>query len=144
MLNSPIPPMTRLAIQDLLTEFAYRIDNGEAATVHELFVAEARLETPQFVLESRDEICRHFTARAEDTSRKTRHYWSNPRFSGDDREVVVVSNTLTVISVPAAPTVVMSGRSTDVFTPHGDGWAFSSRRLDGVILGALGPPLGPS
>ena len=137
-----VPPKTREAIQDLLTEFAWRVDNGEAGTVHELFTADARLETPQFTLSSRDEICRHFTAR--DTSRRTRHYWSNPRFSGDAAEVVVISDVLTFISAPDAPTVVMSGRSTDVFTPHGDGWAFASRRLDGVILRALGPEPSPS
>jgi len=65
-------------------------DEGRGATVHELFVDAGRVETPNFVLASREEITRRFTARAKDATRKSRHYWSNAKFSGSEKEVTVL------------------------------------------------------
>jgi hypothetical protein len=129
----------RFAVEDLLTEFCYRVDNGEGASVHELFVETGRIETPQFVLASRDEIRQRFTARAADSGRKSRHYWTNARFSADGGLITVVSDAMTILSSPGTPIILMSGRSTDVFARHESGWAFQSRRLDGVVEGALAP-----
>ena len=133
-----IAPAARLAIEDLLSEFSSRVDGDKADTVHELFVESGRIETPLFVLASRDEIHQRFTARARDTTRKTRHYWSNPRFSGDERQITVVTNVMTVINVAGAQTVITGGTSTDVVVPHAEGWAFQSRRLEVIFEGTLG------
>jgi len=129
----------RVAIEDLLSEFSARVDEGRAATVHELFVESGRVETPQFTLSSREEIRQRFTARARDTSRKTRHYWSNPRFSGGSDEVTVVTNVMTVIAVAGKPTLITGGSSTDVVVKRNGGWAFQSRRLDVAFEGTLAP-----
>lgn len=134
-----IPVSTRLEIEDLLSEFSARVDEGRAATVHELFVESGRVETPQFVLANREEIRERFTARARDTSRKTRHYWSNPRYSGGADEVTVVTNVFTVIAITGKPALVTGGSSTDVVVRQGPGWVFKSRRLEVVFEGTLGP-----
>ena len=139
MLDDAIDAAARDAITRLLTEFAARVDEGRAATVHELFVADAKIETPQFVLASRDAIRERFTARARDTSRWTRHYWSNLRFSGGPTEVTVVTNVITVVASPGEATIVTGGTSTDVVVPEGGSWAFRSRRLDIAFEGTLGP-----
>lgn len=128
---------SRAAIEDLLSAFAHRVDNGQAATVHELFVDDGRIETPQFVLEGRAAIAERFGARARDTTRKTRHYWSNPRFSGNENTITVITNVMTAVATPDGRTILMGGSSTDVVIRHGNGWAFQSRRLDVVFEGVL-------
>ena len=139
MPNATFDPGARDAITRLLTEFSARVDEGRAATVHELFVEDATIETPQFVLRSRDAIRERFTARARDTSRRTRHYWSNARFSGGPTEVTVITNVMTVIASAGVPTILTGGTSTDVVVHDGAGWAFRSRRLDVAFEGTLGP-----
>jgi len=133
-----IPVSARLEIEDLLSEFAARVDEGRGATVHELFVDAGRVETPQFVLGSREEIRERFTARAKDATRKSRHYWSNAKFSGSETEVTVVTNVMTVTCVQDRPTLLTGGSSTDVVVRHGATWAFKSRRLDVLFEGTLG------
>jgi len=133
-----VAPSIRVAIEDLLTEFSSRVDEGRGATVHELFVESGRIETPQFVLAGRDAIRTRFTERAKDSSRRTRHYWSNPRFSGNEREITVVTNVMTIVSVEGSPTMVTGGSSTDVVVAELGGWAFRSRRLDVAFEGTLG------
>ena len=122
----------------MLSEFAARVDEGRGATVHELFVEAGRLETPHFVLGSREEIRERFTARAKDATRKSRHYWSNAKFSGSEKEVTVVTNVMTVVCIQNRPTLVTGGSSTDVVVHQGTVWAFRSRRLDVLFEGTLG------
>lgn len=136
--NTGIAASIRLAIEDLMSEFSSRVDQGGGSTVHELFIESGRIETPQFVLANREEIRQRFTARAQETGRMTLHYWSNARFSGDESEITVVTNVMTVIRASGGQTTVAGGRSTDVVVPHDGGWAFRSRRLDVVFEGTLG------
>jgi hypothetical protein len=123
---------TRVAIEDLMNEFSSRVDEGRGASIHELFIESGRIETPQFVLANREEIRERFTARARDTSRRTRHYWSNARFSGDETEITVVTNVMTMIKLEGDKTIVTGGSSTDVVVQEQGGWAFRSRLLDVV------------
>lgn len=136
--NTGIAASIRLAIEDLLSEFSSRVDEGGGSTVHELFVESGRIETPQFVLADREAIRQRFMARAKETGRTTRHYWTNARFSGDESEITVVTNVMTVIRTSEGQTTVTGGSSTDVVVPHDGGWAFRSRRLDVVFEGTLG------
>ncbi len=129
----------RFAVEDLLSEFSARVDGGRGDTVHELFVESGRIETPLFVLANREQIRERFTARARDVGRRTRHYWSNARFSGSEVEIGVVTNVMTVIVAEGDDTVITGGTSTDIVVPHEGGWAFRSRRLDVAFEGALVP-----
>lgn len=135
---TPIAAPVRMMIEDMLSEFARRVDDGFAASVHELFAEDGRIETPQFVLEGRAAIAERFGARAVDTSRKTRHYWSNPKFSGDESAVKVITNVMTAVAITGGPTVLMGGSSHDVLVPRDGGWAFQSRRLELTFEGTLG------
>ncbi|MGH7822097.1 MAG: nuclear transport factor 2 family protein [Candidatus Binatia bacterium] len=133
----------RLAAEELLSEFSARLDEGRADTVHELFVENGCIVTPQFTLANREEIRRRFTDRARDTRRRTRHYWSNARFSGDETEITVVTNVMTAIAVDGEPTIVMGGTSADVIVPANGGWAFRSRTLEVSFEGILPPVAAP-
>lgn len=134
--GSEITPEMRLGVEDLLSEFAARVDDGRGGSVHELFVQTGRIETPAFSLVGKEEIERRFSARAKDQTRKTRHFWSNPRFSGDPSRIRVTSNVLTVVNVETQ-TSLMGGTSFDVVVPHAGGWAFAERRLEVAFDGDL-------
>lgn len=125
------------AIEALLTEFAFRVDHGQADRVHELFTPDATLSTPAFVLNGRDEIETRFKARAQDTARRTRHFWSNLRVSREGDAIVAVTNALTVVAPEGVAPILMGGSSRDVCVRRHDGWAFQSRALTIVFEGRL-------
>ena len=134
--GSGITAEMRVAVEDLLSEFAARVDDGRGDSVHELFVQTGGIETPTFKLVGREEIQRRFAARARDHARKTRHFWSNPRFSGDPSRILVTTNVLTVVHMQGQ-TSLMGGTSHDVVVPHAGSWAFAERRLEIAFEGDL-------
>jgi ketosteroid isomerase-like protein len=125
------------AIEVLLTEFAYRVDHGQADRVHELFTVDATLATPAFVLNGRDEIEARFKARAQDTARRTRHFWSNLKLSREGGAIVAITNALTVVAPEGAAPILMGGSSRDVCVRRDAGWAFQSRALTIIFEGRL-------
>ncbi|WP_158764807.1 nuclear transport factor 2 family protein [Terricaulis silvestris] len=128
---------TQRAIEALLTEFAYRVDHGQADRVHELFTPDATLSTPAFVLKSRDEIEERFKARAKDTSRRTRHFWSNLHLSREGETIVAVTNAMTVVAPEGVAPLMMGGSSRDVCVERDGRWAFQSRALTMIFEGRL-------
>ncbi len=129
----------RNAICDLLSEFSARVDDGRGDTVHELFVDGGRIETPGFVLEGKARIHERFSARAADKTRKSRHYWSNPRFVAKADAVEVTTNVMTVIRPVDGSTLLTGGTSVDLVQQKDGDWLFISRRLEIVFEGTLGP-----
>ena len=132
-----ISPATRQAVEDLITEFCYRVDFGLGDTIHELFTADGLVDTPMFKLEGRDPIKERFSGRANDSSRKTRHFWTNLRLSGDEQEIHATTNAMTVITVVGKDTITTGGSSIDVLVPSEGGLLFKSRRLEMVFEGAF-------
>jgi uncharacterized protein (TIGR02246 family) len=128
---------THRAIEALVIEFAYRVDQGQADRVHELFTPEATLSTPAFSLKGRDEIEARFKARAGDTSRKSRHYCTNLRLTRDGDAIIAVSNALTVIVSDGGAPFVMSGTSRDECVRQDGAWAFRRRDLTTIFEGHL-------
>ena len=96
--DSGITLEMRVAVEDLLSEFATRVDDGRGDSVHELFIQTGSIETPAFNLVGKEQIQERFAARARDQTRKTRHFWSNPKFSGDPSRILVMTNVLTVVN----------------------------------------------
>jgi hypothetical protein len=137
MTPDPVPADVRIAIEDLLTEFAFRIDNGLGASIDELFVEDGTITTPAFVLADRAAIRAQFTRRAHDTSRRSRHYWSNLRIARQGELIRATTNVLTVIKLAGSPPTIMIGSSSDTFAPRGDGWAFKDRSLEVIVEGHL-------
>lgn len=129
---------TRRQLEALLTEFAWRVDHGEAGTVHELFTEEGTISGPGLAMRGRDEIARQFTERARDTARVSRHLWSNPRFEpladGAWRVTTAVQTFIHRLAEdearPATACLLVVGDSIDVLQRCDDGrWRFRSREL---------------
>jgi len=136
---SRVPLEVRAEIEDLMSEFSHRVDNGLGATIHELFVEDGTIATPAFKLESREQIRERFTARGADPNRKTRHYWTNLRLSQHGDVIHAVSNVVTAVSLAGSPSQLMGGSSEDVLVRTPEGWAFKDRTLEIVFDGFLQP-----
>tara|TARA_R110002049_G_scaffold54526_6_gene151729 strand:+ start:7157 stop:7588 length:432 start_codon:yes stop_codon:yes gene_type:complete len=129
---------TRLMLEDLMTEFAWRVDNGQADRVHELFTEKGRIKAPGLELDGREEIARVFGERAQSSGRVSRHLWSNPRFELIDESSVRVTTVVQTFfftleagdQAPAANNNFIVGDSIDVMRREDDGcWRFESRQL---------------
>ena len=140
--NRKVDPATRLALEDLMTEFAHRVDRGLGDQVHELFTEDGTITGPGLAMASRREIAEQFAARAGDPARLARHVWSNPRFEPvDERHVRVTTVVQTFIhrreegeGLPASRYALIVGDSTDVMRRCDDGrWRFASRHLDVIF-----------
>ncbi|MFV3075525.1 nuclear transport factor 2 family protein [Niveispirillum fermenti] len=132
--------LARDAIGGLLTEFAWRVDNGAGSSVAALFTPDATVETPHFTLQGRAEIDRWFTQRSARGDRLSRHYWSNLRLTPDGDGYLAEANVMTAVGVPPAPqkgATLVLGHSTDKVMLTADGWRFCSRRLTVTFEGTL-------
>ncbi len=138
ILPPPPDPEIRAAVEQLLSEFCHRIDNGLGATIHELFADDGRVETPAFVLTGKPEIETFFTARSANKGRISRHYWSNLRLTVDGDRVDAITNVMTAVN-EGGRQQLMGGSSFDSFLKTPDGWAFTSRRLELIFSGFLTP-----
>ena len=138
-----ISPDDVRAIESLLTEFCWRVDHGQAATVAELFVDTGRVITPMFTLDGRSQIEAHFKKRDGDKTILSRHQWSNLRLTAENetrvRADMIVQTHLGVVGAPTSPTGQMIGDSLDIVEKEGDGaWRFVERRLH--VAFRDGPP----
>ncbi len=135
--SSRVPLEVRAEIEDLMSEFSHRVDNGLGATLHELFVEDGVIATPAFRLEGREAIRERFTARGADPNRRTRHYWTNLRLSQHGDAIHAISNVITAVNVTGQPVQLMGGSSEDIMVRTADGWAFKDRSLEIVFDGFL-------
>jgi len=126
----------RFAIEDLLTEFGWRVDHGRAASVAELFVEDGVLVTPMFALRGREQIAAHFTRRDAPGNVVSRHQWSNLRLedleNGDVRALMIVHTQLGTRNTdgPVTPDHSMVGDSIDIVRRSAAGWRFVERKLE--------------
>lgn len=121
-----------------MTEFAWRVDNGQANRVHDLFIESGSISAPGLNLDSREAIATVFGERAQDENRVSRHSWMNPRFEvlGPDRIRVTtvvqtfMGSTDTGDSLPVGNANFIVGDSIDVMQrDKNDQWRFESRQL---------------
>jgi hypothetical protein len=115
----------------LVTEFGWRVDNGSADTIHELFVDNGELTLGSTVMRGREEIAAWGRARVNAGGR-SRHVCTNMRFVTTDGDQVDGSTLLTVYLAddttpdPTVPAAVCEYQ--DRFIRTSEGWRFVSRR----------------
>lgn len=132
--QNKVDAAARAEIESLLTEFCWRVDHGEAASVAELFIEHGRVITPMFTLEGRAQIAAHFLKRDGDKTILSRHQWSNLRLTPESptrvRADMIVQTHLGQQGPPVAPLGLMIGDSLDVVEKGSDDvWRFVERRL---------------
>ena len=128
--RAAVTPADRFAIQDLLTEFCWLADHGQAESVAGLFLPEGVIATPMFRLEGREQIAAHFRKRDGGGTVVSRHQWSNlrltPLANGDVRAEVVVQ-------CPSKLAQLLDA-GVDVLDPAGEQFAHLS--AGGRVVGA--------
>jgi hypothetical protein len=117
----------------LVTEHAWRADNGRADTIHELYVDDGELTVPPEPLHGREAL-RAWGQRIVDHTpwRTIRHVCGNMRFVYDGDHAAIGTTVLTVFMVAgdqASTTVPYNvGEDHDRFVRTGQGWRFAPRR----------------
>jgi 4-hydroxy-2-oxoheptanedioate aldolase len=147
--RSEAPLSERAEIEELLVEFAYRLDVGRGELVHELFEPGGTYIVDGRPLSGREAIRDGYAARAAQGPRTARHIFSNLRIepvsAGRLRAqsvVVIYAEDGEPVHPAGAPLVV--GDFTDVCVRGGDGrWRFERRELRTLFQGD-GPVRSPT
>ena len=130
---TPVSDADYVQLSRLVTEAAWRVDIGQADTLHELFVDDGELIVPPTNLRGRQAI-REWGRRLVDaqTYHCIRHVCGNMRFVVDGANGAEGTTVLTVFMVTgqgAATTLPWTvGEDHDHFVRTEDGWRFVSRR----------------
>lgn len=129
-----VDPALRAELTALCTEYVWRVDNGHAATVPELFTENAEWLGPWGTMRGHAELQKAWDTRAQRTVR-TRHMLTNLRFirQGPDHAQGQISQIVFAADgddpFPTQPTLI--AESHDSFARGPDGvWRFASRRID--------------
>lgn len=121
------------ALARLVTEIVWRIDHGQADTVHELFVEDGEMVLGPASLTGREQIATWGRERAGSPF-TSRHVCTNMRFVPDGTDGALGSTVVTVYRYSGAglgdTTAHGVGEYTDRFVRTADGWRFVSRRID--------------
>ncbi len=128
-----VSPELRADLTALCTEYVWRLDNGHAARVPELFTEDGAWTGPWGVMRGRAELEKAWTARAQRDVR-TRHMLTNLRFvrhaedraSGQVSQIVFVANG--DAPFPTDPNII--AENIDDYRRGGDGiWRLENRRI---------------
>lgn len=129
-----VDPALRAALTALCTEYVWRVDNGHAARVPELFTEDGAWTGPWGTLRGRAELDKAWTERARRTVR-TRHMLTNLRFTrhGPDRASGQISQIVFAADgdapFPVAPSII--AENIDLYAQGADGiWRLASRQID--------------
>ena len=140
-LEDTIEPTVYTAIGALLTEFCWRVDQGEGRRVADLFTQNGSVTSPHFHRAGREEIGALYQSRADTGDRLTRHFWSNLRVTpnGEGR-FGATSYAMTAVGAPPAPVTggdLVLAISTDVITFEDGRPLFASRSLAVTFEGRI-------
>ena len=135
------------ALNDLVHEFAYRVDFGPAETIADLFIEDGWYGWGEKRSVGRDAIRDAYRQRAARGLRTARHLCTNLRFSmlSDDK---AQGQSIWLLFAedgppphPAAPLLVAD--VNDVFVRQDNRWLFESRQLTDVFVAPERRPVLP-
>ena len=117
----------------LVTEHAWRADNGRADTIHELYIDDGELSLGPSSLRGREAILEWGRQLVENPPwRSIRHVCGNMRFVSDGPDEAEGTTILTVFMVAGSETATTQpfsvGEDHDCFVRTEEGWRFVSRR----------------
>jgi hypothetical protein len=117
----------------LVTEHAWRADNGRADTIHELYLDDGELTIGPAPLRGREGILEWGRQLVENPPwRSIRHVCGNMRFVSDGPDAAEGTTILTVFMVAGSGTTTTQpfsvGEDHDRFVRTEEGWRFVSRR----------------
>ena len=130
--GEPVNDADYLQLSRLLTEMVWRLDNGHAKTVHELFVDDGLLNVAEKPIEGKEAL-RVWGMAFDEYPPGIHHVLSNARFVAAGMDQAVGTSTLTAYMATqdhngSATIPIAVGVDHDEFVRTADGWRFLSRR----------------
>lgn len=136
----PARDRVRAAIEDLIVEFAWRIDHDNGYGAEDLFTEDGVYAMGPAVLSGRAEIVEFYRRRRAAGPRTSRHLFTNLRFHsiGDDRaEATCVLSLHGADGQPPHPlSPVLIADYHDQYSWNGQRWLFARRDVD-LVFGAV-------
>jgi hypothetical protein len=129
--GSLVSDADHLQLSRLLIEFGWRVDNGQAQTIHELFMDDGEMMIGTVSTVGRDAI-RAWGLAIDNRQNGIHHVVSNPRFISAGPDRALGTSTLTAYLKPEGnssstiPSAV--GEDRDEFVRASGEWRFKSRR----------------
>ncbi|HEY4277423.1 MAG TPA: nuclear transport factor 2 family protein [Conexibacter sp.] len=137
-------PLARLlverACEQLIYEYARRVDFGEASRIADLFTADGRWDGTELALEGQEQIRAWFTKREAIARRVSRHVFTNVVVEIDSPTTAHARSYMVNfrhdrqegdLSLPVpAEAAKYVGECHDRFRLTDDGWRFSHRRVE--------------
>ena len=121
-------------IQDLIFEYARRIDKGDFAGVGELFSRGKIIVDESREIAGAENVCAMYTSttrRYEDGTPRTHHVTTNTSIDVKGKEASAKSYFTVFQGMEDFPLqVIVTGQYFDSFVLHDDGWWFASRRME--------------
>lgn len=137
-----IAPETRIAIEELVTEFSFLIDHGKATDIPALFMEGGSFESPLATLIGRDAIALAMAQRLK-ADYMTRHVTSNLRLQRESTSQILGTVMLTMYrwtssDLDAKPNPIALLEYEDVYQQCSDGeWRFAARKAVPILPAAL-------
>ena len=137
----------RRSIEDLLVEFAYRLDIGGGLKVHELFEPDGVYVIDGQAVSGQREIREGYEQRAERGPRTARHIFTNIRITMDGPDRATVTSIMTLYAADGEPVhdaafPLVIGDFNDGCVRSSDGvWRFERRELTSLFRS--GEPVRP-
>lgn len=104
-----------LAIEQLLSDFAWYADRGDGESLAALFLPQGVLHVGGQELIGRDAIARDCERRHAEQGRKTRHIWSNLRIEKEGDSSQVLTTAIQMTFEQRAPEGTVQTRINDLF-----------------------------
>src|SRR5687768_7638091 len=144
---SAVPIDVRIALHDLVHEFAHRVDFGPAETIADLFTEDGSYGWGDKRSVGREAIKETYRQRAARGIRTARHLCTNLRISMVNDEEARGQSIWLIFAEdgppphPAVPLLVADVR--DVYVRRDGRWLFQSRQLDDVFVAPDRTPVLP-
>ena len=132
-----VDPTDHIQLAQLVIEISWRIDRGQASTVHELFVDGGKMSFGQTRLLGRDAI-RQWGRNRDAATYRTRHVCSGMRFVRDGSDAAEGTSVLTLFMAggdgPGSSVPFSVGEDRDQFVRTNEGWRFVSRVYEEMFV----------
>jgi len=135
--KQPVSDADHIALERLVTEAAWRVDEGRSDTLYELFTADGELVLDEIVLTGHAAIKEWGRQLEADQTYKTiRHVAGNMRFVAIDADTAEGVTVLTVFMDDETGSTVpwVVGEDHDRFVRTSEGWRFRARRWEQLFV----------
>lgn len=134
--SRPVEPTTRAAVEQLITEFLWRLDHGQADRLWELYTEDGVSDGPMGRMEGREQIAAWGAQRVTAPASVGRHHIGGVRLAWDGEELTGCTQYVTYREQTENPLVPASvGEFQERYRLVDGEWRFASRTIVPIFGG---------